>query len=261
MCYKNSPWAHIHNVLRYQQVCQMYNNHWPLFCHSILELFPISSSWHVKTLYHLTSKTVHDFHLWLAPGLLIILWLRSNRSDYPKPIGTILAAIAPGVLAYFLTKSQIISKFALPSALLHFSMGWLLYFISQRQMDKEFPKKDISVNALWLLIGLCDSLGSLVPGLSRMTASFLPGLFFKLDFRRTLIISFSLNLCLQCVKIGVDTYRNQLALPTILQLFLAIIGLVIGWAIAEKYKWNFLKYIGMYRIALGTLLFLLPYMY
>ncbi len=226
-----------------------------LFLHSLCEMMPISSSWHLKYFFQANSHMTHIYHIWLLPVVLCLLILRSRRQDFPS-LWLMIACAAPSMIFYFGIKLGVFDKWVWPIEFIHLFMGLGLILAGQYQCSCSHLKPSISSSLTWVLMGVGQSLGMRIPGSSRFGASLLPGMFFKMDFRRSLVISFALDVVCLGSSAYLDFYHHTLEIPTLLQIIIASLGFSIGWWILEKWQWNFIRLLGAYRVLLSISLFI-----
>lgn len=234
---------------------------WPalfyLSLHSILEAFPISSSWHLAHL-GAPSAAVHNFHVWLFPIIALYTLHQHKRSEFLRlPFWVVLCSIVPTICCYVMLKSHILlHKIKLPAAAIHSLMGVLLLMIAIRQIKGHDGPK-LSTASVWILSGLLQCLAMIFPGASRLGASLLYAIFYKIDFKKAFVISFSLNLITIGAGISIDILKSALVLPSATELFIASISFIAAIALAHKTKWWFIGACGAYRLGLGLFMGLL----
>lgn len=234
---------------------------WPelfyLSLHSILEAFPISSSWHLAHI-GASSTAVHNFHVWLFPIIALYTLHQHKRSEFLKlPFWVVLCSIVPTICCYVLLKSHILlHKIRLPAPAVHFIMGALLLAIAIRQIKgTDGPK--LSTASVWILSGLLQCLAMIFPGASRLGTSLLYAIFYKIDFKKAFVISFSLNLITIGAGISIDIFKNTLVLPSATELLIASVSFIAAIFLAHKTKWWFIGACGAYRLGLGFFMALL----
>lgn len=234
---------------------------WPeifyLSLHSILEAFPISSSWHLAQL-NASSTTVHNFHVWIFPIIALYTLHQHKHSEFLKlPCWVLICSIVPTVCCYVLLKSHIIlEKIRLPAAAMHSIMGGLLLIIAIRQI-KGYDGPKLSTASVWILSGLLQCLAMIFPGASRLGTSLLYALFYKIDFKKAFVISFSLNVITIGAGMSLDVFKNTLVLPSALELLIASLSFIAAIFLAHKTKWWFIGGCGAYRVGLGLFMALL----
>lgn len=223
-----------------------------LLClHSILEVFPISSSWHLSAL-GASSAAVHSYHIWLLPIVtLYSLWEHRRSGLLRLPLGTILASIFPTALCYILIKNQLfLTKVKIPMAQMHFFMGLLLMAIAYNQLSG-LAHKRLSTNATWIVSGLLQSLAVVFSGSSRLGTSLLYALYYKIDFHKAFVISFTLNLITLSAGFTLDVLLHKFVIPSLLELCLASVSFIAGLYLAYRGQWWFIGACGFYRVLLG----------
>ncbi len=221
-----------------------------LFIHSICEMLPISSSWHLKYFFHASSHATHVYHIWLLPIIVILLRVRGRKTDFPS-LWLMLCAIIPSLFFYFGMKFGIVSKWVFPIEILHIIVGLGLIVAAIAQSSYLKDEQPISAELAWIVMGLGQAVGMRIPGASRFGASLLPGMFFKMPIRQTLVISFALDLACLGSSAYLDVYRNTVVWPSFGELWLASLGLSIGWYFLEKGRWPLIGFLGWYRLCLG----------
>jgi undecaprenyl pyrophosphate phosphatase UppP len=214
--------------------------------HSILEALPISSTWHLEYFFHLSSASVKILQLGLLPALLSIMMI--NWRILPKNVFLIGSALFPTVFIYILEHEGYIQYASFSAQATHRLIGVLLIVISYRQMTAHHIKT-LNDHHLLIMMGMIQPLALLIPGLSRLGTTFLPGLLFKLNFKRTMCLSFYLQLLL----ITADTVRHWAANVFCPLEFYLICSLsfVVALRILLYWEWVGLMLCGFYRIGIS----------
>ena len=225
-----------------------------LFLHSVCEMLPISSSWHLKYFFQASSLSTHIYHIWLLPILLCILMVRSERKDFASPY-ILCATSLPAMLLYIGNKMGVIEKWSVPISLLHFLMGVGLFLIAYRQSQSDSSEPDLPTHLIWSYMGIGQAFGMMIPGISRLGTSLLPAMFFKMNFRRSLVISFSLDILILMGSAGLDIFKHTVVLPSLLEIVITSLGFSLGWVVLEHFQWRLIGLIGIYRVLLGIALF------
>jgi undecaprenyl pyrophosphate phosphatase UppP len=220
-------------------------------------MLPISSSWHLKYFFQANSHLTHIYHIWLIPIVLSLLILRSRRQDFPS-LWLMIASAVPSMFFYFGIKLGIVDKWNLPIEFLHLFIGLGLMLAGRHQYDCPTLEPSISPALTWVVMGLGQALGMRIPGSSRFGTSLLAGMFFKMDFRRSLVISFALDFVCLGGSAYLDVYHHTLKTPSFLELTIASLGFSIGWWALEKWQWHFISFLGAYRVLLSIGLFMRP---
>jgi undecaprenyl pyrophosphate phosphatase UppP len=217
--------------------------------HSVLETLPISSSWHMNYFLLTNNAAIKLLHLALLPALLsLCLWHKHILKNHSM---TLCLAITPTFFIYLIKYLTQTRSFVLPMSLIHFFMGVLLVLIAQRQCHSK-KLNPIDDKKLLILMGLLQPLSLLLSGVSRLGITLLPGLVFKLDFNKTILFSFFLEIIL---IIGETLKQLEQGIVCSLELYgyCSLIFLISLWLVMSL-KWRGLAACGYYRIGLGIFL-------
>jgi undecaprenyl pyrophosphate phosphatase UppP len=232
----------------------MAEHHFFLALHSILEVFPISSSWHLL-LAGVNAQAIHHFHIWLLPAVFLYAATQYRQSQIlQQPLWAIGLSIIPTGCLELLIKLKIIPKFILNIAVLHTVMGLLLCVMAMNQISSMSGSKSISTRWALILSGLCQSIALMTPGISRLGCSLLYCLFYRISFKKALSISFSLEMVALSVAGLSDFMRGSLIFPSLLEVIIASMAFWAAIFLATKLDWWFIAICGVYRLILGLTL-------
>lgn len=159
--------------------------------HALIEAWPVSSSWHMEHLFHLTEQQTKHWHTYLIPSYVLLAVLLSVKKQF-FCIKTYILAIVPAALCYFSFKSEIANPIVLNDATTHL-LGALCLFIApfftvgRSILTKQGLKK------LIYSVGLFQCLAIAIPGLSRLSCSFLALGVQRASLLELVLVSFTLQ--------------------------------------------------------------------
>jgi len=229
--------------------------------HAFLEAFPLSSSWHIQYFFQTNSNVTHNFHLSMIPIIYGIVTLEAlYQPRILKHKFFIFFSVLPAMIVYLLIKMHIFSKISLNMGILNTLSGFLVLMCCVQQKYRSLSLPELPPHFLWFLMGCTQIFGIAISGFSRLGASLLPALFFKMPFHESLIVSFLFEICILSASLIFDILNHKisfyLAQTHLLGSLCAnLIGFGTGWMIIKRWKWDILMIISIYRILLGLFLY------
>ncbi len=214
--------------------------------HSFLEIWPISSSWHLEYFFLTSKETIASYHFLLLPIISIMIFFNRKKFFF-NPFYIFCLLCSTGGI-YVLKALKFIPNISVDFSEIHFIMGIVLIIISLQQFFNPSLKK-IDPLITMLLMSITQSFNIMIPGLSRWGCSLFPFLFIQSDYKtvfwQTLFLDFLLLIagCLKDSDYLLDIHLIDLYYASAFFLVSSMIALRLGWL------GIFLS--GIYRLVLG----------
>ena len=129
--------------------------------HSFLEIWPISSSWHLEYFFSTSKEVITSYHLLLLPIVTLLIFL--NRKKLFFDPFYIFCLLSPSGGIYILKALKLIPLVILSPSLIHFMMGIVLLLIGIQQLFSPFLKKTDPLIIL-IFMSITQSLNIIISG-------------------------------------------------------------------------------------------------
>lgn len=206
------------------------------------EFLPISSTGHmIITGFFFdipSTEFVKSFMIIVQLGAILSVltkyWkvLIFKREYWPKLIASTIPTVIIGLLLYSVEKKYLLGNVLVTAAGLFFG-GLGLIFIEKLSSFNRSGTKEIAslTTAQAALIGIAQSL-AIIPGVSRSAATVVAGMFFGLDRKESVELSFLLALPIMAGATGLDLVKTGFNFSS-LELMQLMLGMIVAFIVAR----------------------------